>query len=325
MSRACGSASARSAGSPRSTAGARRRHRPPATADARTRAWLITRIVALGGNPDPVIVVFIRGHGSDPTPHTLALGADRPHDALQRALLETSHALGTVMGLRSPSVRWAKVAAILVVLCGLSLPVSASGKTVRYRGLRLNVPANWPVYHLTAGSRTCVRFNRHAVYLGAPSAVQDCPAHTVGRTEAILVAPATAHVAGDAATAAQSPAVTAAAAQSSQGSEAQLHLHGTEVTATWHTRPGVVARAIGVPRLTAETTSAAVARASRRPARVQRHAPAPRSSAAASTPAPASIPARRRPRPRRRPGRARDTTPSGSTSGAPTRAARSPP
>ncbi len=164
------------------------------------------------------------------------------------------------MGLRSPSVRWAKAAAVLVVLGGLSLPVSASGKAVRYHGLRLNVPANWPVYHLTAGSRTCVRFNRHAVYLGAPAAVQDCPAHTVGRTEAILVVPATAQVAGDAASSAQLPAVTAAAAQPSRGSEAQLRLHGTEVTATWHTRPGLVARAIGVHRLTAHTTSTAVAR-----------------------------------------------------------------
>jgi hypothetical protein len=165
------------------------------------------------------------------------------------------------MGLRSPSVRRAKVAAVLMVLGGLCLPGSAYGKAVRYHGLRLNVPANWPVYHLTASSRTCVRFNRHALYLGAPSAVQDCPAHTVGRTEAILVAPGTAHAAGDAATRAQLPAVTASAAQPSQGSEALLALHGTHVTVTWHARPGLVARAIGVHRLTAETTSTAVARA----------------------------------------------------------------
>jgi hypothetical protein len=161
------------------------------------------------------------------------------------------------MRLRSPGVRWANVAAVLVVLAGLSLPGSAFGKAVRYHGLRLDVPANWPVYHLTAGSRTCVRFNRHAVYLGVPSAIQHCPAHTVGRTEAILVAPATAHLAAEA----QLPAVTAAAAQPDRGSEALLALHGTHVTVTWHTHPGLVARAIGVHRLTADTTSTAVARA----------------------------------------------------------------
>ena len=40
----------------------------------------------------------------------------------------------------------------------------------------------------------CVRFDRHAVYLGAPTAQERCPAHAVGRTEAILLQPANATI-----------------------------------------------------------------------------------------------------------------------------------
>jgi hypothetical protein len=60
---------------------------------------------------------------------------------------------------------------------------------VSYQGLHFTVPLSWPVINLTAGSTTCVRFDRHAVYLGAPGAAQNCPATVVGRTEALLVQP----------------------------------------------------------------------------------------------------------------------------------------
>jgi hypothetical protein len=62
-------------------------------------------------------------------------------------------------------------------------------REVRYRGYSIEVPASWPVYRLAAHPTRCVRFDRHAVYLGRPSADQRCPAHAVGRTEAILVEP----------------------------------------------------------------------------------------------------------------------------------------
>ncbi len=65
------------------------------------------------------------------------------------------------------------------------------GKTVSYLGLNFTVPADWPVVDISADSRTCVRFDRHAVYLGTPGAHQDCPAHLVGSSEAMLVQPAT--------------------------------------------------------------------------------------------------------------------------------------
>src|SRR5579884_570990 len=69
-------------------------------------------------------------------------------------------------------------------------------RVIRYHGYRLVVPAAWPVYDLATNPTVCVRFNRHAVYLGRPSTRQRCPAHAAGRTEAILVAPMAAHAAG---------------------------------------------------------------------------------------------------------------------------------
>jgi Domain of unknown function (DUF1906) len=63
--------------------------------------------------------------------------------------------------------------------------------TVDYQGLRITVPAGWPVYRMGPTSRECVRFDRHAVYLGSAAPAQLCPAHAAGRTEAIHVEPLT--------------------------------------------------------------------------------------------------------------------------------------
>ncbi|MBV9467019.1 MAG: hypothetical protein JO169_13005, partial [Solirubrobacterales bacterium] len=90
--------------------------------------------------------------------------------------------------------------ALLAALASWALPAEASAgastKLVRYHGYALVVPARWPVYDLSADPRVCVRFDRHALYLGRPSAEQRCPAHAAGRTEAILLEPLTAHGAG---------------------------------------------------------------------------------------------------------------------------------
>ena len=53
----------------------------------------------------------------------------------------------------------------------------------------LDVAASWPVFDLSLDPARCVAFNTHAVFLGAPGAAQDCPAHAAGRTEAILIEP----------------------------------------------------------------------------------------------------------------------------------------
>ena len=55
-------------------------------------------------------------------------------------------------------------------------------KPVRYAGYTIQVPASWPVYRLDRDPGQCVRYDRHAVYLGLPGASQRCPAHLVGRT-----------------------------------------------------------------------------------------------------------------------------------------------
>lgn len=64
-------------------------------------------------------------------------------------------------------------------------------RLVRYAGYEARVPANWPIHDLSADPTRCVRFDRHAVYLGRPGPDQDCPAHAVGRTETLLVEPVT--------------------------------------------------------------------------------------------------------------------------------------
>ncbi len=71
--------------------------------------------------------------------------------------------------------------------------VDASGlRTVAYQGVEFDVPADWPVYDLSADPTTCVRFDVHAVYLGQPGPDMQCPTGLVGRAEAVLVEPAAA-------------------------------------------------------------------------------------------------------------------------------------
>ncbi|MGH6654126.1 MAG: glycoside hydrolase domain-containing protein [Actinocrinis sp.] len=69
-------------------------------------------------------------------------------------------------------------------------PIARHGQTVTYLGRDYVVPYSWPVVNLAEYPATCVRFDVHAVYLGAPSAEQDCPARGVGRrTGALLIEP----------------------------------------------------------------------------------------------------------------------------------------
>ena len=129
---------------------------------------------------------------------------------------------------------------------------AATTKVVRYHGYRVVVPAAWPVYNLATDPTACVRFNRHAVYLGQPSTRQSCPAHAVGRTEAILVSPLVAHSAGARdGTGPALPPVRNPKAQPATGSSTQLAVtkDGVLVTATWAADPAVVARALGVRSL----------------------------------------------------------------------------
>jgi Domain of unknown function (DUF1906) len=62
-------------------------------------------------------------------------------------------------------------------------------RSVTYRGVRVPVPAGWTVVDLDENPSACVRYDRHAVYLGHPGPQPDCPARVVGRTEAVQVQP----------------------------------------------------------------------------------------------------------------------------------------
>ncbi|MFF4276451.1 choice-of-anchor P family protein [Streptomyces sp. NPDC001536] len=60
-----------------------------------------------------------------------------------------------------------------------------------YQGHTFTVPATWDVVDLAENPDTCVRYDRHAVYLGKPAAdaQQSCPADVLGRTEALVLEP----------------------------------------------------------------------------------------------------------------------------------------
>lgn len=135
-------------------------------------------------------------------------------------------------------------------------------RTVEYQGYRLSVPASWPVYRLGKGSSVCVRFNRHALYLGVPSLTQRCPRSLVGRTEAILVEP----VAGPAVSATGVETVMNGAivtdrmghaaarswpAQSTGEVLLAIHSAGLQVFATWQRDPGLVRRILSAARVVA--------------------------------------------------------------------------
>ena len=136
-----------------------------------------------------------------------------------------------------------------------SSPAAAAVQLVRYHGYQIQVPASWPVYHLAADPARCVLFSRHAVYLGTPGPDQQCPAHAVGRTSAVLIQPAVAPRQLPPGTAvlpsstaalparASLPAASAAAAAASHTLRIVVSRAGVLVTATYGADPAQ-ARAI---------------------------------------------------------------------------------
>jgi len=69
-------------------------------------------------------------------------------------------------------------------------------RLVTYRGYSFQIPSGWRVINLAHHRRACVRFDRHAVYLGTPPENQACPSQVFGTTEAMLVEPAASKAAG---------------------------------------------------------------------------------------------------------------------------------
>src|SRR6266545_2087442 len=103
-------------------------------------------------------------------------------------------------------------------------------KAISYAGYVIQVPAGWPVYRLDADPHSCVRYDVHAIYLGTPGRDQQCPAHLVGRTEAVRIriraaGRATAQRRGDAAHGAAQRGAHGAAQRGAHGA-AQRGAHG---------------------------------------------------------------------------------------------------
>ncbi|MFE1433946.1 glycoside hydrolase domain-containing protein [Streptomyces griseoaurantiacus] len=85
----------------------------------------------------------------------------------------------------------AALTATVAALGATAVPDGAEDGSTRisYRGHTFTVPADWQVVDLEQDPTACVRFDRHAVYLGTPGEHQDCPARVLGRTEALLLQP----------------------------------------------------------------------------------------------------------------------------------------
>jgi hypothetical protein len=128
-------------------------------------------------------------------------------------------------------------AALVIAFVGVA--VAAAGparKTVSYHGYRVTVPAAWPVVNLSTDPTACVRFDRHALYLGTPGARQACPGTAIGHTEAILIEPAPRGAAAVRLAQALAPA---------SGTAFAVRGAGVVVVATWSGDPSTIARAVG--------------------------------------------------------------------------------
>ena len=63
--------------------------------------------------------------------------------------------------------------------------VEGGDQVVTFDGMSVTVPAAWPVVDPGAQPTACVRLDQHAAYLGLQGPAARCPAHAIGRTEAV--------------------------------------------------------------------------------------------------------------------------------------------
>ncbi|MHB8299944.1 MAG: glycoside hydrolase domain-containing protein [Dermatophilaceae bacterium] len=115
---------------------------------------------------------------------------------------------------------------------------STRAQFVTYNGVRVTVPATWPVIDLRVHPQTCVRFDTPVVYLGPAGSQSDCPAHAVGRVDTVWLRtvsagrkdPLTSHGAKVGALAAR-----VGVNPISHDKQAQFVAQGVELEATWGT------------------------------------------------------------------------------------------
>jgi hypothetical protein len=114
---------------------------------------------------------------------------------------------------------------------------SAGTRNVSYDGVRVSVPAAWPVIDLRLHPNACIRLDRSALYLGSPGAQSNCPAHAVGRADTIWLKPAQARQMDRLATPSTSQVNTLSARVGvdpvSHDKQAQFVAAGVELDATW--------------------------------------------------------------------------------------------
>ena len=192
-----------------------------------------------------------KGLAASRSPEKFGYGQDRYQRSRQRGWIRGSivrPARGRRELGRCRAKPWRVIPAAVAIM-GLLLPVAHSGSAaaaaanpglhlVTYDGYSFKVPANWRVVHLAQDQRACVRFDRHAVYLGTPSPNQVCPSRLLGTTEAMLVQPAS----GDAAHVSEWSAVRR---------QVNVVARGIHITATFHGDRSQIDRILasaGLPR-----------------------------------------------------------------------------
>jgi Domain of unknown function (DUF1906) len=205
--------------------------------------------------------------------------AERDDTAANRAARQVWTGSGRQAQRRSRALFSATAAAaagLALVLAGVA-PASAAAsrpsartnsatRLVTYHGYQIRVPSSWPVYNLASDPTRCVLFNRHAVYLGTPGANQRCPARAYGRTEAVLVQPAspdtelppgTVMLSGrTAALPSALPAVAARATAQDHAFQVAAPGPGVLVTGTYGRDRALISSILNAARMTAATRSA---------------------------------------------------------------------
>ncbi len=103
---------------------------------------------------------------------------------------------------------------------------------------------------MSESSSVCVRFDRHALYLGTPGTDQICPSQSAGRTEAILISPQNA---SPSAAAARGPLTPPSGTGISADSMLTLvkRTDRVVITATWNRSPETIRHALGLSSLAA--------------------------------------------------------------------------
>ena len=111
-------------------------------------------------------------------------------------------------------------------------------KRISYRGYTFRVPRSWPIINVAASPSHCVRFDEHAVYLGAAGVNQSCPSWLVGTTEALLIQPGRVRAAR---TSVEDPVAR----------DISVAARGIRVTATFDADPTVIYRILATASLPA--------------------------------------------------------------------------